>query len=378
MKLLICAHSFAPNVGGAETLVSLLARGAAGRMEVTVAAATPAGPEADRGLPFNLVRRPGLIALWRLIRDADVVHLAGPLMAPLVMARLLGRPVVIEHHGYQAACPNGLLFHQPSDRACSGAFLEARYLTCARCRAASVGWLAGLLSVGLTFPRRSLSRRAAVNIAVTRHVADRLRLPVTTVIQHGVPASPPDVRTADESGALTFGYVGRLVREKGLAVLLDAAAALVREGRRFNLVVVGGGPERESLEAQAARQGVPAEFAGTLGADPLEAAARRMDVVIMPSIWEETAGLAAMEAMRRGAAVIASQCGGLPEIVGEAGMLVPTGDAHALADAMRRLLDDRGLVAKLGALARNRAASRFAVDRMVDEHLEAWTRAAAR
>src|SRR5437660_6758792 len=113
MRILIYAHSFAPKIGGAETYVMLLTEGLAARPEVrqvTVATPTPAGGFDDAPLPFRVVRRPSVRSLWRLVCQADVVLLAGPCLVPLAMARARHRPTAVEHHGYQAVCPNGLLF----------------------------------------------------------------------------------------------------------------------------------------------------------------------------------------------------------------------------------------------------------------------------
>src|SRR5271155_1358873 len=121
MKLLVYSHYFAPSVGGVETIVVSLARGLAdlrtvdrrARFDLTVATETPAGDFDDRSLPFLVVRLPSLGKLWRLIRAADVIHIAGPSLAPLFLAWLARKPVVVEHHGYQAICVNGVLVHQP-------------------------------------------------------------------------------------------------------------------------------------------------------------------------------------------------------------------------------------------------------------------------
>ncbi len=122
VKLLIYSHFFAPSVGGVETIVALLARKladtsnastSAENFQVTVATQTPASAFDDRTLPFPVVRAPSLFQLWRLIRSADVVHIAGPSLAPMFLAKLARTPYVVEHHGYQAICPNGVLIHQP-------------------------------------------------------------------------------------------------------------------------------------------------------------------------------------------------------------------------------------------------------------------------
>jgi glycosyltransferase involved in cell wall biosynthesis len=108
MKLLLYSHSFAPRVGGVETIVLSLARGLAElrtvdnrpRFELTLVTETSAGDFDERSLEFPVVREPSALALKRLIDAADVIHLAGPALLPLFLAWLSRKPVVLEHHGY--------------------------------------------------------------------------------------------------------------------------------------------------------------------------------------------------------------------------------------------------------------------------------------
>jgi glycosyltransferase involved in cell wall biosynthesis len=94
MKLLVYSHYFAPSVGGVETIVLALARGlaelhdsgGAPQFEVTLVTQTPAGNYDDASLPFRTIRQPGFVQLWRLVRNSDVVHVAGPAMAPSYLA----------------------------------------------------------------------------------------------------------------------------------------------------------------------------------------------------------------------------------------------------------------------------------------------------
>jgi glycosyltransferase involved in cell wall biosynthesis len=88
----------------------------------------------------------------------------------------------------------------------------------------------------------------------------------------------------------------------------------------------------------------------------------------MPSVWEETAGLAAMEHMMRGRLVIASEIGGLRETVGDAGLMCQPGSAEDLARCMRDVLRDRALLRALGRKGRERARSLFLRERMIAEH----------
>lgn len=111
---------------------------------------------------------------------------------------------------------------------------------------------------------------------------------------------------------------------------------------------------------------------GFLTGPALADALRDVGVVVMPSVWEETAGLAAIEQMMRGRLVIASEVGGLGEIVGEAGLKCPPGNAKALADCMRAVLQDNALIESCGRKARERALHFFVRGRMIEEHANAY------
>jgi glycogen(starch) synthase len=384
MKLLVYSHFFAPSVGGVETIVLSLARGLAGAecqrpFEVTVATQTFAGDYDDRSLPFTVVRRPGVLDLWRLIRAADVVHIAGPSLAPLLLARLAHKPVVVEHHGYQAVCPNGVLVHQPDRSICPGHFQGGRYGECLRCQAREMSWPKGLARLLLMFPRNFLTRGAARNIAISKHVLGRQRLPHSSVLYYGIEdvLEPEQVSadTASEPSSsgrekLAFAYVGRFVPEKGLPILLAAAEMLKREGFDFAVLLVGDGPERSRLESTIAQTGLAdiVRITGFLQGAALTRTLSKVRVVVMPSVWEETAGLAAIEQMMRGRLVIASKIGGLGEVVGNAGLTCSPGDVQDLARCLREVLQDPSIVTTLGGQARERARSLFLRERMIADH----------
>ncbi len=230
----------------------------------------------------------------------------------------------------------------------------------------------------LTFPRRWLCQHAAVNAPITAHMLKRLELPRSEVIYYGIPDPLEQSQTRasrlSTSRPLCFAYVGRLVGLKGLPVLLEAANRLKMEGYDFRLKFVGDGPERANLEAQRRSLGLEdrVEFTGVLTGEAFHSAMEDVAAVVMPSIWEETAGLAAIEQMMRGKLVIASDIGGLSEVAGDAGLKFAPGDATALAACMKRAIDHPELVAQLGATARERALTLFRLERMVDEHLRIY------
>jgi glycosyltransferase involved in cell wall biosynthesis len=374
MNLLVYAIDFTPLIGGEETFLLNLG-GVAERdraIRMTMATRTPAGSFDDSVLPFRVVRRPGMGALWRLVGAADVVHLSGPVLSVLLMGWLRRKPVVVSHHLYHSACPNGLLVRHPDDRVCDGAFLGARYGECVRCNAGDDGWGKSVLRLMATFPRRWLCGRIAANVAVTEHVARRIALPRTRTIQHGIRDRENDVgRRPPARDRREFAYVGRLVKEKGLIPLLRALKRLSLEGLRFRLSIIGDGPQRAAAERETADLGLQdrVSFVGPLEGRELEAALGGVSALVMPSTWEETAGLAAIEHMMRGGVVVAADIGGLAEVVGQAGIRFPPGDESALAAALRKVLEDPGAGSELGRLARERALERFSGRRMVDDYI---------
>jgi glycosyltransferase involved in cell wall biosynthesis len=138
--------------------------------------------------------------------------------------------------------------------------------------------------------------------------------------------------------------IGRLHQQKGLDVLIDAAARWAAED--VMVCVAGDGPLRTRLETQIADTGAPVRLLGRREdtADLLAAA----DLVVLASRWEARA-LAAQEALLAGRALVATAVGGLPKLLGDGALLVPPGDVDALDVAVRKLLEDPELRASLAA-----------------------------
>ncbi len=269
----------------------------------------------------------GLVVLGRQTRAA-VVHtntvaiLAGPLVAAM-----LGRPHVWH-------------VHEIIDR--------PRWLGRAVARATTI-----------------CTRRT---VAISQAVADRLIADggcVTDVLHNPAP-SEPDVHEPFPLAPVVL-MAGRVNGWKGHDVFVDAAIALRGRyaGVAFRLV---GGPvpgRREPYDRLQARvhdldpTGSWLQFAGHSDDMPREIAGATM--VVLPSVGPEPLNITALEAMAQGRPVIASRCGGLPEVVNadETGILVPPGDPTALAEAIARLLDAPALGVRMGELGRFRARTEF-------------------
>lgn len=387
MKLLIYSHFFAPSIGGVETFAMLLARGLsqvrsgdqADKLDVTLVTQTPAGNFHDANLSFAVVRQPSTLLLQRMIRAADVIHIDGPALAPLFWAWLLRKPVVVEHHVYQAICLNGLLIHQPERSVCPGYFQAKQYRKCVRCYEHETSRLKSVVELLKAWIRSALVHRVAANIAITDHVLKRINLPRAERIYYGVPDSVQMKSLgAREKPAVCFAFAGRFVPEKGIPVLLEAVHILAQKNSDFEIVFIGDGPLRQVLEqiVQERYLGRFVRITGYLSGDALAQEFAKVDVVVMPSVWEETAGLSAIEHMMRGKLVIVSNTGGLGEVVGDAGLRCAPGDPLALATIMRSVIEDPAQIESFGRKARARALQLFQQERMIDEHLLLYERIA--
>jgi glycogen(starch) synthase len=193
-------------------------------------------------------------------------------------------------------------------------------------------------------------------LAVSSALADearRLGAQEVRVVPNGVDV-PEDV--GPEAAPPQILFAGRLSREKGVLELVEAA-------RGLELVVAGDGPLRARVP----------QARGWVTHDELELLYGAAAVVACPS-RREGFGVVCAEAMAHGRAVVASDVGGLRDLVvdGETGILVPPGDVPALREALERLLADPGLRRRLGAAGRERARDRFSWKRVIDETLRAY------
>jgi glycosyltransferase involved in cell wall biosynthesis len=183
------------------------------------------------------------------------------------------------------------------------------------------------------------------------------------------------VATGLDTRAPTIGIVATLRSWKGHRFLLEALAALPPETR---LVVVGDGPQREALEAQARTLGVEARVRFTGNQSDVAPWMRAFDVFCLPSYANEGVPQALMQAMACGLPVVTTPVGSIEEIVseGQTGLLVPPQSAEALRNAISALLRDSARRSALGARAAAAARERFGEAMMV-ERMVAVFRAAA-
>jgi glycogen(starch) synthase len=299
VNILIYSPAFLPHVGGLEIGQALLAeRLASLGHEVTVATRTAS--ERPDDFPFRVLRRPWPGALLRAVASCDVFFQANVSLRglwPLLLAR---RPWAVSHHSWY-------------------------------CRAdGRIAWQDRL--------KRFLLRYAAVSISVSRAMAADLETS-SKVIPNAYRDDffrvlPGIERTRD------LVFVGRLVSDKGVDLLLAALGRLAEAGIRPGLTVVGDGPELSSLWFQARRLGLlpQIDFAGTRTGEELVALLNRHRILVVPSRYNEPFGIVALEGIACGCGVVGSAGGGLPEAIGPCGLTFRNGDVGELAAILTGLL----------------------------------------
>jgi glycosyltransferase involved in cell wall biosynthesis len=381
MRILMLAQTYAPVVGGEERLVEDLSRHLSRRgHEVTVATLRqPLGPppQGEDGVRVELLESsvhsiPGLpvleerhyaaplpdpkttAGLRRLLHRLrpDVVHAHNWLVnSYLPLARRADPPLVMSLHDFAILCPTKRLFYK--GEVCSG----PGPLKCMRHAFEYYGAGKGaMIATGTRLSEPWVRRRADMFISISAAVEELCRVRAQDchrVIHNFVGELPPAPADADEQLSflpdgpfvLYFGDVGE---DKGAGNLIRAHREL---GGAPPLVLIG----RHRMEGLDREPGIVAP--GALPHPLAIEALRRSLFSVAPSIWAEPFGIVALEAAAAGKPIVASDIGGLPDVVadGETGLLVPAGDRTALREALRRMIDNAEMRARMGAAAGERA-----------------------
>jgi glycosyltransferase involved in cell wall biosynthesis len=342
--------------GGLEQVVETLACGLhRAHFEVSLLTLSGEGPVADR------IRRRGLlvepVGFTPRLRPATVAALASRL-------RAVNAQVVHGHGwlagafarlaGWKAKVPCRVAHRHTTDE---GETLRHRIFERA------IGGLG-----------RTICCSEAVRASALRNGADPLR---AEIVYNGVSPDRFGRRLpAPGQTCPTLICVASLRSLKGHRVLLEAVSRLAASGVAFRLQLVGNGPERDYLEriARALDVSRRVDFLGER--DDIPALLESADLFVLPTTGREGLGLAAIEAMAAGLPVVASEIGGLPEVVrhGRTGYLVPPGDPGALEQALLDLLSEPEHARALGAEGRRRVEAQFGADAMVARVAEIYRR----
>jgi glycosyltransferase involved in cell wall biosynthesis len=376
VKVLI-VNDYAAALGGAEVGVLNL-RDALRRRghDARLFASTAGGGRGDYSCLGTTTAARTLLQTWnpwarraldRALREfePDLVHVYMFLtqLSPAILSALRGRPCLLYVVWYRPICPTGTKW-LPEGRECTSP-------------AGAVCYSSGCLPLRdwplLMLQHRAWLRQRQVFDAVLANseaTARRLRadgMACDAALHAGIPEMPARPPLRDPP---TAAFAGRLVREKGVDVLLRAFARSLQRVPEARLLVFGTGPEERNLVALAGKLGLGRALSirGRVDHTRMDAVLAGAWVQVVPSLWAEPYGRVALEAHMRGTAVIATKGGGLEEIVsdGVTGRLVLPGDVEALAEALATLLQDRDEAERLGAEGRRRACSELSEGAFLD------------
>jgi alpha-maltose-1-phosphate synthase len=360
LRVALLTREYPPEVyGGAGVHVEYLARELAGLVHLTVhcQGADRPGAVAHRSWDHLAGANQALqtisadLSMTAAVADADLVHshtwyanLAG-----FLAARLYGIPHVMTAHSLEPLRP------------WKAEQLGGGYALSSWCERTAMESASAVIAVSDGMRDDVLAAYPAVpasRVRVIRNGIDTVEYspdPATDVLERfGVDPARPSVV-----------FVGRVTRQKGLPVLLRAAAGLDRAAQ---LVICAGQADTPELEAEvgelarelrASRDGVT-WISGMLAKREVIQLLTHATLFACPSLYEPL-GIVNLEAMACGTAVVGSRVGGIPEVVADrqTGLLVPPGDPAALADAMNVLVADRRLAAEMGRCGRARAETEF-------------------
>ena len=298
MLVVIASTLFLPGIGGVQSVVDTLARALVNmEHQVIVLTREPVAGSTDESLPYLVMRYSSTFKRLQVLAEANLVIAFGRIFDVAVLGRLLGIRLIISHH--ITICRIGKI-------------------------RSAIEWLKGKLVT------------RALEVACSRSLSSELG-------HIGVVGNPLrwdfDVRLDQSNSRAAFLFCGRLIPEKGADLLLRAFALLCQCDSEISLTIVGDGPQRQYLQELSTKLGVSSRvyFLGMLSGEPLKEAYRAHAVLIVPSLLKEAFGIVALEGLASGCRVVVTDCGGLPEAVGQLG-LVAAPKPFELSLSMKRAL----------------------------------------
>jgi len=298
MKILIYSPLFYPSIGGIETTLSILAHEFVNQKH-QVKVVTQVTAKDSISFPFEVIRKPNWQNLLKLTRWCDIyfqgcVNLKG--IWPLLITP---KPWVVTHQTWYRRLDGRVGFQD---------YLK-RYLT-----------------------------QFASNISASAALAEHIQ-GLSTVVPN--PYREEIFYERQEiSRDKDLVFLGRLVSDKGVNLLLDALANLKQIGLSPSLTIIGSGPEEPNLRQQVKQLDIVEQvnFAGAKVENDLAQLLNAHKILVVPSVWEEPFGIVALEGIACGCVVVGSEAGGLKDAIGACGVTFPNGDVNALTQALFDLL----------------------------------------
>jgi len=306
MKILISSHAFYPSIGGLESVSLMLAdEFCQQRHEVKLVTQTPMENLDNPNFPFQVIRQPNPARLWQLVRWCDLFWHNNISLQTAYPSIAIRKPWVITH---QTWIPDEI-------------FDRNRHLN----------WQGH---------SKMLLTRLAKNISISQSIANHI--PTRSVVI-GNPFDRdrfflmPEIARHQE-----LVFLGRLVFEKGVDLLLEALRSLQQIGLTPRLTIIGTGPEQNKLQKLSIDLKInhQVSFVGVKTGKELTELLNAHQIMVIPSRWQEPFGVVALEGIACGCVVVSSDRGGLKDAVGDCGVTFPNGDLAGLTARLAELLSD--------------------------------------
>jgi glycosyltransferase involved in cell wall biosynthesis len=302
MNILLFSHRFYPNIGGIESVSLMLANNFVQRQDVSVVVVTRTREEGNKQFPFRVARNPSIIEIISLLKWSDVVFENNPCFGLSWPNLLFRKPKIVALHTWITA-PNEkeklknqlkkkLLNDYNTVVACSNKIKEVTY-----------------------------NKALVIENAYDSDVFQQNQV----------------------NKKLDFVFVGRLVSDKGADMCVELLAELHKiTTKNFSLTIIGDGPEMKSLQELAATYNLVNEirFLGFLDSKEIAKELNLHRYLLVPSRWEEPFGIVALEGLACGCIPIVSDGGGLPDAVGEAGLVFKRNSIQSLVYCTLQLLEN--------------------------------------
>ena len=312
MKILLLSNFFYPSIGGSETNAEILAREfiQLGHQVIVVTETTGNSLDLDNlPFPFEVVRKPNWLRLIQLVSWCDVYFHNGIVLRKAWPLLFIKKPWVIRHQVWiRSINGNQNRFGGSSD----GIKVRLKH------------WL----------------NRYAISISNSQAIADHLKS-TSTVIPNPYREHLFKI-TSNFNRNKEIVFLGRLVSEKGVELLLESLAELSKHGLNPNTTIIGNGPEKQSLNIKAQELGIDKNitFVGSKTGEELVHILNQHHIMVIPSLYDEPFGVVALEGIACGCVVVGSAGGGLKDAIGSCGVTFPNGDVQKLTQVLLNLLQN--------------------------------------
>ncbi|MEZ7503906.1 glycosyltransferase family 4 protein [Flavobacterium sp. Arc2] len=305
MKILLFSHSFYPRIGGIETVSLMLAKNFQNKREVSVIVVTHTKEDGTEKLPFKVVRDPSIKVIYNLLKWCDVVFENNPCFRMSWLNFIVRKPKIVALHTWIGLPKEKKLIHQKAK----------------------------------TFFLNDYDAVIACSKKIKEHTFKK-----ATVIENSYEAAVFKATTIKKTK--DFAFVGRLVSDKGADMCIELLHELnTIQDEKYSLAIIGDGPEMVKLMELTSRYKLTSQirFLGFLSAEAIAYELHENRFLLVPSRWEEPFGIVVLEGMACGCIPIVSDGGGLPDAVGNAGVVFERNSHESFVQKTVQLLENTKL-----------------------------------